>query len=1507
MEPLPAWLEPQRLLDIGEAPNGGHDAAAALRATASWPAAPASAAAAAAVALGPVWLIFSPDSVARLAAFAARVCSDPALTMWRLSAAPSSQPPLSTPGCGGAPVTISVATPVVRAVLGVQCASGSGHWAPEAAALTLAPPSNGAPLVVLHASGGGGGGERRLAMEASSMMLDLCMATRGERAKGGEEEGRRREGAGWLHALPLLRAAEEAGQPVSLEVVVHGSKSSGDGGGSGSKHLQLAAALAEATRRRGGGGLGIAGPGATFSAAAAEQLAEVEAADAVLRKAVLASAVVMTAAAVPRLELVASPAAAHAAGALARGLSGAVASHGPGPPTASASTMAAALSSTLALRADHVVLALDLAEMAGGDSSDGKGEEGGRTQTEAAAFQRPQWGRGWTGLRVAAAGLDLCATAAPGGVAGARHVWLSVGEYAVYGGRRRPAVGGEAWWWLTGEEAGRREAAEERGRSREAGERELFACRAACLGRGAGGGAAGGNVLSVGTAGVALAYTELPNGGGNAVLALTVRGGTASAPGGRLDWLLALAGFAQKASTAFANARPGDEGGGSPGPSRPPSSPPISPSSSTNVFLNLHDVGLCYWPGPEAAAAAAARLGASSKPALKPVTLVTACSSTAAAAAAAAPCRPVACMLLVAAVRVVGQLPGAFGSNMAADKEGTVPALRFEVWLRDAAMHVLDLAVRKTPADRRSLAPDGWSAAAMAARGFVQVAREGVMEACVQSRATGGGGGGAPQWELECANNQLRLDTCCDTAAAVAGLGGQLQQLLAPDPAAASMTMVAPSLRSSGDGSGSREAAASSAGSLPAALAERPRRAEGGGRSEAAAAAVEAAMAAVLAAVPMATETWEVLTAVEPVALPKHVPAAMASDGGGCCSSGRTARQQPLAGPMFIEDYYEAAPAVSPAADGGAPGPPSRPAAALAGGGNRRASVGMRQSEQCAEWYSGRAAEVRPDHVPVAPVREQEPQSGGLGVSGADGSGAQRGGGGGGSGGGGGGGMVLAAKFPPSAARVVLRDLSLRWRLYGGRDWPDSSAPAADPAVSAADSAVNAAAADAASDGVSSCRASRGRQQDVCMEVQLAGVHLQHDAFPAGGLYASRLAVGVRDVGVYDCSAAATWRLVLGPHRVSGRPREPAARALRLEMEAVRPDQRSLLEEYRLRVALLPIRLHLDQRHIDFCRDFFAPPPPPAAAGGAAAPMGGYGCASTNGSEDLTTVIAEEALLPFFQVCELRPITVRVDYLPRRINLRALRGGNYGELLNFVRWQGVELQLKRVRIVGAAGWEALGGAFLGEWLEHVAATQVHKFVRGVSTIRPLYALGEGAAALVSLPAEQYRRDRRLLRGMRKGAVAFVRSVSLEALGLGAQLAAGTHDLLQHAEVALGRGLGTAQLPGAVAPPGGGDQGRALAKRLAMLPLQACESLSRGLEKTALSLVGNPVKAYQRGAGVATSLGVALKAVPTAVIVPASAAASALSSALLGVRNEIDPEHKREQDEKHAGPPGRRMT
>ncbi|WVZ55572.1 hypothetical protein U9M48_006213 [Paspalum notatum var. saurae] len=220
--------------------------------------------------------------------------------------------------------------------------------------------------------------------------------------------------------------------------------------------------------------------------------------------------------------------------------------------------------------------------------------------------------------------------------------------------------------------------------------------------------------------------------------------------------------------------------------------------------------------------------------------------------------------------------------------------------------------------------------------------------------------------------------------------------------------------------------------------------------------------------------------------------------------------------------------------------------------------------------------------------------------------------------------------------------------------------------------------------------------------------------------------------------------------------------------------------------------------------------------------------------------------------------------------------------------------------MGVYGWNSIGDTVAAEWLEDISKNQVHKLLKGLPPIRSLVAVGSGTKKLVSLPIRSYKKDRKLLKGMQRGAVAFIRSITIEAVGLGVHLAAGAHNMPVKTERALT----------AIPPPLTSCEAkrtkhnniRANQPESAQQGMkQAYESLTDGLGMTASALIGNPFKVYNRGAGAGSALATAICGAPAAAVAPVSASARALHYALLGLRNSLDPEQKKESMYKYHGP------
>ncbi|XP_020091189.1 autophagy-related protein 2 isoform X3 [Ananas comosus] len=421
--------------------------------------------------------------------------------------------------------------------------------------------------------------------------------------------------------------------------------------------------------------------------------------------------------------------------------------------------------------------------------------------------------------------------------------------------------------------------------------------------------------------------------------------------------------------------------------------------------------------------------------------------------------------------------------------------------------------------------------------------------------------------------------------------------------------------------------------------------------------------------------------------------------------------------------------------------------------------------------------------------------------------------------------------------KVLLQNIDVRWRMHAGVDWstPGSSVGSL---------------------------SSSGRDGSSCLELYILGLNLQYDMYPDGEVCVSNISLSAQDVNLYDRSREAPWKMVLGCYDSKDYPRESCSKAFRLELEAVRPEPLIPLEDYRLHLEFLPLRLHLDQGQLNFLIQFFSKDSSSDKSQSLAHDLDD---SENTGKERISfgcQTIVEEALLPFFQ--------------------------------------GIDLQLKQVSAVGIYGWSSICETVLGEWLEDISHNQVHKLLKGLAPIRSLFAVGSGTSKLISSPVKSYKEDRKLLKGMQRGAVAFIRSVSIEAVGLGVHLAAGAHEILLKTECILTTippHLPSSHLSRRKAnirsnQPEDTQQG---------IQQQAYESLSDGLGRSASALFGTPLKVYQRGAGARSALASAFRAAPAAAIAPVSASARAVHCALLGLRNSLDPEHKKESMDKYLGP------
>ncbi|KAJ7581343.1 hypothetical protein C8J56DRAFT_959789 [Mycena floridula] len=418
------------------------------------------------------------------------------------------------------------------------------------------------------------------------------------------------------------------------------------------------------------------------------------------------------------------------------------------------------------------------------------------------------------------------------------------------------------------------------------------------------------------------------------------------------------------------------------------------------------------------------------------------------------------------------------------------------------------------------------------------------------------------------------------------------------------------------------------------------------------------------------------------------------------------------------------------------------------------------------------------------------------------------------------------------------------------------------------------------------------------IEFRLGGLEAEIDQYLPGEPMVSRTFATVKNLEILDRIKTSTWDKFLTDLRSDSRGdiRETDSNMVRVELRNIQPVAGHSAEEARLRAKILPLRLYVDQDALDFLKKFFSFKDPKAVVGAPSDP----------GSGDI-----------YFQIAEVFPIDLKLDYKPRRVDYRALKEGKTIELMNFFHFDGAEMTLRHITLFGITGWPRLFDLLNDLWTPDVKATQLVDVISGVAPIRSVVNVGSGIADLVLLPIAQYKKDGRIVRGVQKGATAFVKSTAIEAIKLGARLATGTQVILEHAEGVLGSQFKdpvtaeTLQIPFLSEEFGQGfessdeeDEAGNLISKYAEQPEDlkegmqtAYRALRKNFNSAAQTILAVPMEVYERSGNEGPVRSV-IRAVPIAVLKPMIGASEAVSKTLFGLHNTLDPNVRHDNEAKY---------
>ena len=411
------------------------------------------------------------------------------------------------------------------------------------------------------------------------------------------------------------------------------------------------------------------------------------------------------------------------------------------------------------------------------------------------------------------------------------------------------------------------------------------------------------------------------------------------------------------------------------------------------------------------------------------------------------------------------------------------------------------------------------------------------------------------------------------------------------------------------------------------------------------------------------------------------------------------------------------------------------------------------------------------------------------------------------------------------------------------------------------------------------------RNPNKYFQLSFDGVKLKNDSFAQSKhhLLASRLDLSVTDFMVVETISSSSGDHVkmMGEwFNESIHPRDDSDGIIMLQMTTKHPRQRVssdgklMSDESRATLELLPLRCYFNQNALRFVRNFFS---------------GNHHVKSeeeddAQDSSDDTQIEDDEIVQIFFESFSVRPVRLKVDYQPENMDVDSFKEGNYIELLNICPLEEMVLNLQPVQMNDLTGWGSVFGELASKWIEDICNTQSHKFFTRASPFQPFSNLSDPLLDLAMVLVVPEGSTSAYLKSIIGGTTHLASKVILEALSTSAKLTKFA------AKAIPSKVKGSLPRRPKTVPRHAGDS-----------MSHAYESMTSGLREANYKIVTIPLKEYQRSgaSGAATA---AVKGIPIGIIAPLAGASEALSYTLLGLRNQLQPDVRREEEASLRGLP-----
>jgi autophagy-related protein 2 len=413
------------------------------------------------------------------------------------------------------------------------------------------------------------------------------------------------------------------------------------------------------------------------------------------------------------------------------------------------------------------------------------------------------------------------------------------------------------------------------------------------------------------------------------------------------------------------------------------------------------------------------------------------------------------------------------------------------------------------------------------------------------------------------------------------------------------------------------------------------------------------------------------------------------------------------------------------------------------------------------------------------------------------------------------------------------------------------------------------------------------RRMDCFLQISLSGLTLRVDSFEESSRHrlASCVDLKVKDFFIAETISSTKPTKLLGEwFNDKEHPRDTKQGLIMLRMVTWHPktrvtaDNKIANDEGEAVLQFLPLRCHLDQRALRFIRAFF-----------------------TSGEEPTAKLWASNLIEippPIFHAFRAKACKLKVNYTPEKVDVNALRDGSVVELVNLSPLNDMVITLQSVTMDGKVGFGEVLSDMVSHWIRDICSTQLHKFLTNSSAVQPFTSISTGAVDMVVLPWNALKNGERVGAAMQRGVGTFADAIVYEALNVTAKLTSVTANRLSRL-VSPQQQAHPQQQYQQHTQSSAPSRPQYLPRGILDTTGHAFESIARGLETANYKVIIIPYREYRR-AGAGSAVRSVVRGIPVAVLAPIGGASEAISYTLLGARNQVRPDIRKEEEASQKG-------